>query len=172
MTQRSRVVYVTFGTVFNRDVARLATVISALHRLPIRVIVTVGPAGDPAALGEQPARVHVARYLRQADLLPACTAVISHAGSGTFLAALAAGLPQLCLPQAADQFRNAAACARAGAGILVQPEEITTDIVRDATMRLLAQASFRDQARHLAREIAAMPPASAVAGIIRAHCMQ
>jgi UDP:flavonoid glycosyltransferase YjiC (YdhE family) len=166
------VVYVTFGTVFNRDIARLTTVISALHGLPIQVIVTVGPAGDPAAVGAQPANVHVARYLRQSDLLPACTAVISHAGSGTLLATLAAGLPQLCLPQAADQFRNAAACARAGAGILVQPEDITTGIVRDATTRLLAETSFRERARQLAREIAGMPRSSAVAGIIRTRHMQ
>jgi hypothetical protein len=166
------VVYVTFGTVFNRDIARLTTVISALHGLPIQVIVTVGPAGDPAAVGEQPPNVHVARYLRQSDLLPACTAVISHAGSGTLLATLAAGLPQLCLPQAADQFRNAAACAQAGAGLLVQPQDITTDTIRNAATRLLTETSLRERARQLASEIAGMPQSSAVAGIIRTRFMQ
>jgi len=160
-------VYVTFGTVFNRDIGLLATAISGLRDLPIRLVVTVGPAGDPLALGTQPSNVHVARYLRQSDLLSACTAVVSHAGSGTLLAALAAGLPQLCLPQAADQFRNAAACVGAGAGIELQPEKITVDTVRNAATQLLGQTSFRERARQLAGEISAMPPPHEVADVIR-----
>jgi len=165
-------VYVTFGTVFTRGMARLATVISGLGELPIRLIVTVGPAGDPAALGDQPPNVHVARYLRQSEILPACTAVVSHAGSGTFLAALSAGLPQLCLPQSADQFHNAAACAHVGAGIEVRPEHVTTDTVRDAATRLLTEASYRMNARRLAAEIALMPQPEAVAEIVRRHFMR
>src|SRR6185503_13419353 len=110
-------VYVTFGTVFNRDVALLARVVGALALLPVRVVVTVGPGGDPDALGPQPHHVHVARYLPQDEILPLCAAVVSHGGSGTFLAALAAARPQLCLPQAADQFLNAAALERSGAGV-------------------------------------------------------
>ncbi|HSS23012.1 MAG TPA: nucleotide disphospho-sugar-binding domain-containing protein [Mycobacterium sp.] len=43
------------------------------------------------------------------------------------LGALAHGLPQLCLPQGADQFRNAQACAAAGAGIALIGADATTD---------------------------------------------
>ena len=67
----------------------------------------VGPQVEPASLGEQPAHVQVEPWVDQAEVLDRCTAVVSHAGSGTFLGALARGLPQLCLPLAADQFRNA-----------------------------------------------------------------
>ena len=115
-------VYVTFGTVFNRDLSLIATVVEGVRALPVKVVVTLGPGNEPAALGEQPPNVHVAEYIPQADLLPRCAAVVSHAGSGTFLAALAQGLPQLVLPQAADQFLNASAgsagrgCARDPAG--------------------------------------------------------
>ncbi|MDQ3675606.1 MAG: glycosyltransferase, partial [Actinomycetota bacterium] len=62
---------------------------------------TVGPNGDPAAFGPQPPRVVLERYIPQTLLLPVCDVVASHAGSGTVLAALAHGIPQLCLPQAA-----------------------------------------------------------------------
>jgi UDP:flavonoid glycosyltransferase YjiC (YdhE family) len=159
-------VYFTLGTVFMGDGTLFAAVISGLRDLPIRLIVTVGPHGDPDALGEQPPNVHVARYLRQSDLLPLCTAVVSHAGSGTLLAAMTAGLPQLCLPQAADQFGNAAACARAGAGIQIQPEHIASESVRDAARRLLTDNSFREQAGNLADEIAGMPSPKVVADVL------
>ncbi|MDQ1424988.1 MAG: hypothetical protein QOD72_2486, partial [Acidimicrobiaceae bacterium] len=61
----------------------------------VNLIVTVGGANDPAALGDRPANARVERYIPQSLLLPSCDAVISHAGSGTMLSALTCGLPQL-----------------------------------------------------------------------------
>jgi len=155
-------VYVTFGTVFNRDISVIATVVAGLRDLPLRVVVTLGPGRDITVLGAQPPNVHVAGYIAQTELLPHCTAVASHAGSGTFLAALARGLPQLLLPQAADQFLNAAASARAGVGIAIGPGELTAETVRDEFQRLLADPAFGDAARRMSREIEAMPAPVAV----------
>lgn len=165
LTDRSAgpLVYVTFGTVFNRDAAVVSTAVEALRDLPVRVLVTVGPGRDPATLGEQPANVHVARYIAQTEVLPHCAAVVSHAGSGTFLAALGRGLPQLMLPQAADQFLNAAAGARAGAGIAIAPHELSVERVRSEFERLLAEPAFGDASERLRDEIAAMPAPAAVA---------
>lgn len=153
--------YVTLGTVFTSD-AVLSTVLDAISDLDVRIVVTVGPRGAPETLGAQPANVHVARYIAQQDLLPHCAGVISHAGSGTFLAALAAGLPQLCVPQAADQFLNAAAAETAGCGIAVHPAEFSGDTVRTAVQRLLTDGSLRDAAFGVGEEIAAMPAATDV----------
>jgi UDP:flavonoid glycosyltransferase YjiC (YdhE family) len=161
-------VYVTFGTVFNRDISPIATVVEAVRELPVRVVVTLGPGRDVGALGEQPSNVHVAGYIPQTQVLPHCAAVASHAGSGTFLAALARGLPQLLLPQAADQFLNATAAARAGVGIAIQPHELTVEVVRDALSRLLVEREFRDAAERLAQEIREMPgPGTVVESIER-----
>lgn len=159
-------VYVTFGTIFNRDMSVIATAVEGIRRLPIRVVVTLGPGRDPALLGPQPPNVHVASYIRQTELLPHCAAVASHAGSGTFLAALGLGLPQLLLPQAADQFLNAAAGARAGMGIALQPAELTADRVCAAMERVLGEPGFRAAAGGLAQEIEAMPAPEAVVAAI------
>jgi MGT family glycosyltransferase len=149
-------VYVTFGTVFSNE-AVLSTVVDAVRDLGVRVVVTVGPHGDPASLGAQPGNVHVARYIPQSQLLPHCSIVVSHAGSGTFLAAISAEIPQLCLPQAADQFLNAAACAQSGTGLSLQPGNVSTDQIRDAVSRLLSDTTFRTATERVSREIAAMP---------------
>jgi UDP:flavonoid glycosyltransferase YjiC (YdhE family) len=162
-------VYVTLGTVFNQDVALFRTVIEALSSLPTRVVVTVGPAGDPQLLGDHSADIHIARYIPQTELLPYCTAVVSHAGSGTFLASLAQGLPQLCLPQAADQFRNAQSCEFSGAGLALRPGEASVEAVRDAVDQLLGQGSFRDAAERLRQELLDMPSPVEVAGLITAR---
>ena len=159
-------VYLTLGTVQNRSPV-LRPVVDAVAGLPVRLLVTVGPDGDPAVLGEQPAHVTVERWVDQATVLPRCAVVVSHAGSGTFLGSLAVGRPQLCLPQAADQFRNAAGGVRAGAALALAPDEVTAEAVRTAVTRLLREEAFRRGAGVVATEIAAMPSPAEVVDVLR-----
>ena len=158
-------VYLTLGTV-DRDRTALRTALEALVARRVRVLVTVGPTGDPASLGPQPTNVRLERYVPQTRVLPSCAVVVSHAGSGTFLATLAHGIPQLCLPQAADQFMNAAACAWSGTGLVLSPDEVTEASVGEAVSRLLAERSFRERASGVADEIARMPGPADVAATL------
>jgi UDP:flavonoid glycosyltransferase YjiC (YdhE family) len=158
-------VYLTLGTVQNRAPI-LPIVAASLAALPVRVLVAVGPDGDPGALGDLPANVQVERWVDQAEVLTRCAVVVSHAGSGTFLGALAAGRPQLCLPLAADQFRNAAGGARSGAALVLTPDEVSAESVTTAVSRLLSDDSFRDRARAVSAEIADMPSPAEVVDVL------
>lgn len=158
-------VYLTLGTVQNHAPV-LATVAVAIAGLPVRLLVTVGPDGDPRALGDLPGNVQVERWVDQEAVLARCAVVVSHAGSGTFLGALAAGRPQLCLPMAADQFRNAAGGARSGAALVLTPDQVSTTSVAEAVTRLLADEEFGRRARAVASEIAAMPSPAEVVDVL------
>ncbi len=148
-------VYVTLGTVFN-DPGVLARLLPGLDAVPA-ALVTIGRNLDPAALGPVPAHVRVEQFVPQADVLPACTAVVAHAGSGSMLAALAHGLPLVLVPQGADQFENAMRVADAGAGVVVMPEDLTGGAIRSALRRVLDEPSFAAAAGRIAAEIASMP---------------
>jgi hypothetical protein len=154
--------YLTFGTVVNRSRA-LLTAASALSGLQVRLVATVGSDGDPHALGPLPPNVHVGRFVPQSELLPHCDLVVSHGGSGTFLATLAHGVPQLVLPQGADQFINASALEASGAGLALRGDDITVACIRDCAQRLLLSPDYRRQAAGIAEEILAMPSAEGVA---------
>ena len=158
-------VYVTMGTVFN-DPEPLKVVLAALGELDVRALVTVGPQADPAAVGIQPDHVQVERYVPQSLVLPRCDVVVSHAGSGTVLASLTLGLPQVCVPQGADQFLNAAAVAAAGAGVSFMPAEGGAGPVRDGIADVLGDVSFRDAAGRVSSSIASMPSPDDVAGML------
>jgi hypothetical protein len=156
-------VYVTMGTIFNRSAEVFVTVLEGLRYENATVIVTVGDSGDPGLLGPQPDDVHVERYIPQALLLPLCDLMISHAGSGAMVGALAAGVPMLAIPQGADQFLNADAIARVGAGLQLLPPEFTAGAVRDAVRELLSDRRFADVAQAQQAAIREMPaPASVV----------
>jgi UDP:flavonoid glycosyltransferase YjiC (YdhE family) len=161
-------VYVTMGTVFN-DPGFLRSVVAALAELEVRLLVTVGPSGDPAGLGSWPGHVRVERYVQQSAVLGSCAVVVSHGGSGTALAALSRGVPQLLLPQGADQYLNTAAMVRAG--VALGPEESgsgsgsgsAVGAVAESVLRLLADAAFAKAAHDWATVMAAMPSADEVA---------
>jgi UDP:flavonoid glycosyltransferase YjiC (YdhE family) len=157
-------VYVSLGTVFPQESGDLfARVLAGLSRLEVDVIVTVGPELDPAELGPQPPHVQVARFLPLGDVLPRCDAVITHAGSGTVIGALAFGLPMVLLPMGADQPLNADRCVSLGVGIALDAFTATSDAVRAAVDEVLTVPSYRNAARQLQDEIHDLPDATSAA---------
>jgi UDP:flavonoid glycosyltransferase YjiC (YdhE family) len=154
-------VYVTLGTVFN-DPELVRSVLDAVQDLPISIAVTTGPGTDPSVLGPRPANVAAAAFVPQALVLPRASAVVSHTGSGTMLGALAAGLPQVCLPRGADQFGNADRVRSIGAGVRLLPREVTPESLRAAVTAVLDDPAYARAAGALQAEIAAMPSAADV----------
>jgi UDP-glucoronosyl and UDP-glucosyl transferase len=150
-------VYVTLGTFFGGNVEAFRTILDGLAGEDLDVLVTVGADGDPAALDPLPPNATVERFVPQATLLPGCAAVVHHGGGGTTFGALAHGLPQVVLPQGADNFSNAARLAAAGASRTVLPDDVTADSMRNAVREVLDEPSYRSAAQALAAEIAAMP---------------
>jgi MGT family glycosyltransferase len=159
-------VYLTLGTLFgNTEVFR--TALAGLGGESIEVVVTVGADNDPAALDPVPANTRVERYIPQAELLPRCSAIVHHGGSGTMYGSLAHGVPQVVLPQGADNFVNGWLLARCGAGVTIGPEDVTPEVVRDAVRLVLEEPSYRDTGRRLAAELAALPEPAEVARTLR-----
>ena len=77
----------TLGTLFSNTEV-FGTVLAGLAGERVQVIVTVGADNDPAALEPVPANAKVERYIPQVELLPRCSAIIHHGGSGTMYGAL------------------------------------------------------------------------------------
>jgi UDP:flavonoid glycosyltransferase YjiC (YdhE family) len=157
-------VYFTLGTVFNMESGDLfMRVLAGLRDLPVTVVVTVGRDVDPAEFGPQPANVRVERYIPQSELLPHCSLVVSHGGSGSVVGALAHGLPMVLIPIGADQPHNAARCQAVGVARVLDPVLATPTMVREAVSTVLAEPAYRRAAERIRDEIAALPgPAHAV----------
>ncbi|WIV58568.1 glycosyltransferase [Amycolatopsis nalaikhensis] len=160
---RSRpLVYLTLGTAMGHA-GVFGAAITGLSGLDVDVLVATGPTVDPATLGEVPPNVRLEAWVPQAALLPHVDLVVHHGGSGTTLGAFGAGLPQLLLPQGADQFSNADAVRAAGVGDRLLGTEVTAEAVATQARHLLTDTAVRDAARALAAEVAAMPSPAEVA---------
>lgn len=164
----ARTVFLTLGTVYGGHTSVLLAAIESLHRLEVNLIVALGPQGDPSVLQGYGHHVLIERLVPLASVLARCNAVVSQGGSGVMLGALALGLPQLMLPQGADQFRNAEICTRTGAALALMPQDATPDTVGNAVRRLLDEARFAGAAQVLRDQITAMPDAGAVIAALTA----
>ena len=151
-------VYFTLGTIYNMESGDLfSRVLAALRELPIQVVVTVGRDIDPEELGPQPPHIRIERFVPQAALLPHCHLVVSHAGSGSVMGALAHGLPMVLMPMGADQPLNAARCAALGVAQVLDAVTATPEGMREAVTGVLANPTYRQAAERIRDEIAALP---------------
>jgi MGT family glycosyltransferase len=146
-------VLVSFSTAFQNDLADVARCILAIERLPVRGLVTAGPAIDLERLPHAP-NVTVVRTASHDAVLPHCAAVVCHGGHGTLLRALAHGVPVVCVPAGRDQPENAARLAWHRAGLRLGTHASARRI-RSGIAQVLRESSFRDSARRLATRIRA-----------------
>ncbi|RIJ69445.1 glycosyltransferase [Nakamurella silvestris] len=161
------VVYFTLGTVFHTESGDLfARTIEGLRRLKAQVVVTVGREIDPAEVGQTYPNVHVAQYLRQELILPRCDLLVSHAGSGSVMGALAFGVPMVLLPMGADQPLNSDRCLALGVAAVMDPVTATGDDIRATAEKVLSDERFRENAKRIGRLAHRLDTAAAAASMI------
>jgi MGT family glycosyltransferase len=151
-------VLVGFSTTFQNQRDTLGRVIEALGTLDVRAVVTAGPSIDTATLPAA-ANVHVCASAPHSQLLKDASLAITHAGHGTVIRALAAGVPLVCMPMGRDQNDNAARVEVRGAGLRLTPGA-SAEKIRQAVRQVLAQPQYRERAQRLGQSIVADARAS------------
>lgn len=116
------------------------------------ILLTPERAQVPAELGDDACRFD---WLPLAALLPHAAALVHHGGIGTTAEALRAGVPQLVVPWAYDQFDNGARVAALGAGRTSPAARRRPARLVGELAALLADARVRDGARAAAARVAA-----------------
>jgi UDP:flavonoid glycosyltransferase YjiC (YdhE family) len=146
-----RFVLVAFSTTWQRQLDYLQATISALAALEHEVVVTTGPSVDPAELTPV-ANAVVFAELPHHRILPRADAVVTHAGHGTVLSALTAGVPLVCIPMGRDQHDVARRVVAVGAGVEIDVNNIRYDLL-PAVRHVLSEPRIADAAAHIARSI-------------------
>jgi UDP:flavonoid glycosyltransferase YjiC (YdhE family) len=93
------------------------------------------------------------RFAPHARLFPSAAIVVTHAGLGTVMMALAHGVPLLCVPLGRDQFFNASRVEAIGAGRVVH-SDAGGQTIADAARALIDDAAARAAASRMAATIA------------------
>jgi UDP:flavonoid glycosyltransferase YjiC (YdhE family) len=155
--------YIGFGTVplFANALAELTAAVRSCTERGMRVVVTAPSQDLRIELAAIDIHLVEARpFVKLSALLPSCKIAITHAGAGTVLASLSAGVPLVLVPRGTpSQLRMAEACERADVGRSCAQEAEIDAAVGD----VLSNADIASQVEVGAEQIASMPTAASVA---------
>ena len=145
-------IHVTEGTMHSQKPFVLNAAAAAFAEMDVQVIMTTGGERDPDLLQSDTisSNIRIEQWVPHADLLPLTDIMITTGGAGSILAALTAGVPLIIIPTQWDKPDNAQRVVASGAGIRLSPYRCTPQRLRAAAEKMLATASYRDNAQRLA----------------------
>ena len=141
-------VVVSLSTTYMRQEGLARRVLAAVGDLPVRVLLTAGPALDTSVLRPAPNTV-VVPFVPHRAVFPQASLVITHAGWGTINAGLSCGVPLVCIPCGRDQPDGARRVAQAGAGVVVS-KSASARRIRAAVITALEDPRLRAGAARMA----------------------
>ena len=159
-------VVVTSSSLYEAQEDLLKRTIAALGALPVRAVVTLGPALDRADFPGADNVLVVASASHEA-LMAHAALFVTHGGHGSVIRPLMAGLPLLVLPGLRDQRDNAQRVVHRGAGLMLE-RDATPEAIADAVRTLLADPAYAAAAAALGSAIAADAAARAAEDLIEA----
>jgi len=154
-------VLISFSTSYMNQRALAQRVLDAVAGLRVRALLTAGPALDPSQL-RMPDNARSVAFVSHRTVLPHAALVITHAGWQTVNAALADGVPLVCIPDGRDQPDNAARVVVAHAGVRVSKKSSPAKL-RGVISRALEDQSIKHGARAMAGALARSNGATVIA---------
>lgn len=150
-----RVVYVTQGTVSNKDFTSLiGPTLEALAEEDVIVAVSTGhrPVSELPVL---PANARAAEFLPDAELMPKTSAYVTNGGYGGLHNAMESGIPIVVAGDTEDKPECAARIAWAGAGINLRTGRPKPEAIRDAVREVISDGRYRAGSARIGAAIAA-----------------
>jgi MGT family glycosyltransferase len=143
---------ISFSTSYMNQSALAQRVLDAVADLPTRALLTAGPALETDTL-RIPANARTVPFVAHRSVFPHAALVITHAGWQTINAALADGVPLLCIPDGRDQPDNAARVLAAGAGLRIG-KKASPSKLRRMILRALQDPTLKQGATAMAEALA------------------
>ncbi len=151
-------IYVGFGSMPDDDPARTTRVVcEAARKAGVRLLLSSGWSGlGGEDLGSS---VHVVGPVSHGLLLPRLAGSVHHGGAGTTAASARAGIPQLLVPHAFDQFVFAHHVHQRGLGPKpFSKRALTVDRLAEGLRALASDTTMRERARAAGESIRSRDP--------------
>jgi UDP:flavonoid glycosyltransferase YjiC (YdhE family) len=141
----------TFGSAMTQAADQFAASIAACQQSGRRGLL-LARHSDQMPTSLPPGILHVP-YAPFSELLPHCATLVHHGGIGTTAQALAAGVPQLVVPFAHDQFDNAERVKRLGCGMDLSQSKYQPRLIARALDQLIGNPAIAAQCQTIAQRM-------------------
>jgi len=146
-------IYISLGTVINRNVAFYRAAIEAFRDASYQVVLSIGQNTPIGELGALPANFIVRSFVPQLDVLKRAALFITHAGMNSVHEGLYYDVPLILAPQTQEQTFVAKRTADLGVGVRIDQHDAVT--LRQAADKVLTTPRYREQARTVGESLRA-----------------
>jgi MGT family glycosyltransferase len=133
-----KLIYIAVGTVYQANRQFFQRCMQAFADEGFVVIMSVGRAVDPTALGQIPENFTVAQYLPQLAVLQEADVFITHGGMNSISESVFYQVPMIVVPNTIEQAMNAARVEQLRAGLYLEPDRLTVEQLQNAVETILA----------------------------------
>lgn len=145
-----KVVYISMGSILNRDVEFYKFCFEAFQDVPAQFVLSCGKYTDLEPIADYiPPHFIIEPYVPQLEVLQQSNAFVTHAGMNSTSEGLYYGVPLVMIPLSSDQPIVAKQVEKLGAGILLDKNELTPELLKSALLQVLNDSSFREHAEQI-----------------------
>ncbi|MEU0236853.1 macrolide family glycosyltransferase [Nocardiopsis sp. NPDC006198] len=163
------VLLVALGTLYNRRPAFYRSCVEAVRGTGWHAVLAVGERVSPGELGRPAPNVEVHARVPQPSVLARARVMVCHAGMGSTMEALAAGVPLVAVPQTPEQDAVARRVEELGLGVRLPPERVTPETLRAAVDLMATDLGTRERVARMRSRIHAAGGADRAALLVHAH---
>ena len=157
--RRTKLIYVSFGTIFNEDIKPFLDIIDAFNSLEqsesssFKLLVSTGDKSyakfqDMIKKGEykEQNNILLMNKVPQLDVLKRASVFFTHSGQGSTSESIHYGVPMICIPIFGDQPPVAHRVAdELGLGIRLDYDNLSASKIKEALIRILDDKSFLER---------------------------
>lgn len=166
LSHERRRVYISLGTILNKNYGFYKNCIKALKKCDVDVIMSVGEKTDISDLGEIPANFEVKARVDQIKVLKRADAFLTHCGMNSVSESLYYGVPMLLFPQHSEQALVAKRTAELGAGLMLKRNK--PNDIKNSIEQILNDHKYKENADKISKSFKAAGGAKKAADMILA----
>jgi MGT family glycosyltransferase len=142
-----RTVYISLGTILNKNISFYENCIKALKDYDVNVIMSVGEKTDISDLGEIPTNFQIKNRVDQINVLKKSDVFLTHCGMNSVNESLYFGVPMVLLPQHSEQALVAERTAELGAGLMLKGDK--PNLIKNAVEQVLNNGGYKENANKI-----------------------
>jgi MGT family glycosyltransferase len=148
--------YISLGTIFNAQALFFfQQCIHAFGDQPWRVILAIGQHVERTELGSIPDNIQVYSHVPQLEVLKHSLLFLTHGGNNSIMEALSCGVPMVVVPHNSERAVNAKRVAELGLGMVIEPEAVSAERLREAVSMVATDPGFRQRVQQMQATIQA-----------------
>ncbi|MCB2293576.1 glycosyl transferase [Clostridium algoriphilum] len=141
--QNKKVIYIAWGSIFNNCVEFYRNCFTAFEDMDVQVVMSIGSKLDIHVFKYIPKNFIVRNYIPQLEVLKYSDVFITHGGMNSTNECLYYNIPLILIPQSVDQPLVASRVANLGAGIIIEKDKVTSELLKESVIKVLSDKNFK-----------------------------